>query len=108
MPTTFETALEKYLRGRNLASGTRDEYVATLRKWKRWGNGASIEELTRRNIREFLDWVHEDALKQAREEVAAEKAEQEKESVAPSLANEQSKGSEDEVIEESVGDILGR
>ena len=64
MPTTFETALDKYLRGRNLASGTQDEYVATLRKWQRWGKGVSIEELTRRDIRGFLDWVHEDALQQ--------------------------------------------
>ena len=64
MPTTFETALDDYLRARNLAEGTHSEYAATLRKWKAWGKGVPIGDLARRDIREFLDWVHEDALQQ--------------------------------------------
>lgn len=62
MPTDFETAVASYLRARNLSRGTRDEYFTTLRKWERCGGRVPIEELTRRDIREFLDWVHEDAV----------------------------------------------
>lgn len=64
MQTTFEAAVESYLRARNLSHGTRDEYSTTLRKWKRWGGGAAIEKLTRTDIREFLDWVHQEAVQQ--------------------------------------------
>ena len=64
MPTNLETAVESYIRARNLSRGTRDEYSSTLTKWKRWGGGVPIEELTRSVIREFLDWVHEHAVDQ--------------------------------------------
>jgi len=64
MPTNLETAVESYIRARNLSHGTRDEYSSTLTKWKRWGGGVPIEELTRSVIREFLDWVHEHAVDQ--------------------------------------------
>jgi hypothetical protein len=31
---------------------------ATLRKWEPWGAAVSLEELRRRDVREFLDWVY--------------------------------------------------
>src|SRR4051812_1689041 len=64
MSTTLNAAIESYLRAKNLSRGTRNEYLSTLRKWEAWGAGVPIEELQRRNIREFLDWVHERAVTQ--------------------------------------------
>lgn len=64
MPTTLNAAIESYLRAKTLTRGTRNEYHSTLRKWEAWGAGAPIEELQRKNIREFLDWVHEKAIAQ--------------------------------------------
>lgn len=63
MPTTVRTAAESHLRAKALASGTRSEYLSTLRKWETWGGGGPIEELRRKEIREFLDWVDERAVK---------------------------------------------
>ena len=62
MPTTLETAVSNYLRFGTPARGTRAEYQTTLRKWKRWDGGVPIENLGRKEIREFLDWVHEHAV----------------------------------------------
>ena len=62
MPTTLQKAAELYVRARNLARGTRDEYLVTLRKWARWGQSVPIDELTRGDIREFLDRVYENAV----------------------------------------------
>jgi len=61
MSTNLEHAVNRYVRAEGLSQGTRDEYVSTLRKWTRWGGDISINELTRTNIREFLDCepVHE-------------------------------------------------
>ena len=59
MQTTFKSAVENYLRAKPLSRGTRNEYFSTLRKWEQWGVGAPIEELRRKDIREFLDWVYE-------------------------------------------------
>jgi hypothetical protein len=59
MQTTFNAAVESYLRAKTLSRGTRNEYFSTLRKWNQWGGGAPIEELRRKDIREFLDWVYE-------------------------------------------------
>ena len=64
MPTNLETAVESYTRSRNLSSGTRDEYSSTLTKWLEWGGSAPIEELQRKHIREFVVWVHEQAVRQ--------------------------------------------
>jgi hypothetical protein len=58
MPTTLNAAIESYLRAKTLSRGTRNEYRSTLRKWEHWAAGVPIEELQRKNIREFLDWVH--------------------------------------------------
>jgi integrase len=64
MPTTLNAAIESYVRAKTVSRGTRNEYRSTVRKWEAWGLGASIEELQRKNIREFLDWVHERAIAQ--------------------------------------------
>ena len=59
MPTTLETAVAQYLRSGNPAQRTREGYCTTLRKWERWGGGLPLEQLGRKEFREFLDWVHE-------------------------------------------------
>ena len=64
MPTTLKTAITKYLRAGNPARGTRDEYYTTLKKWTEWGGGVPIEKLSRKEVRKFLDWVHERAVSQ--------------------------------------------
>ena len=64
MPMTLETAVAKYLDASNPAQGTRDEYNTTLKKWQQWGRGVPIENLGCKEIREFLDWVHEHAVTQ--------------------------------------------
>jgi hypothetical protein len=64
MPTTFKTAVDCYLRARTPARGTRDEYFSTLKKWEQWGGGLPVEQLGRKEIREFLDWVYERAVAQ--------------------------------------------
>ena len=61
MPMILETAVAKYLRSGNPAQRTREEYSTTLRKWARWGGGLPIGQLGRKEFREFLDWVCEDA-----------------------------------------------
>jgi hypothetical protein len=63
MPTTLKTAAESYLRAKALSRGTRNEYLSTLRKWDRWGVGIPVEQLRRKDIREFLDRVYEWAIK---------------------------------------------
>lgn len=64
MPTNLGVAVESYARARNLSRGTRDEYSCTLTKWKRWGCGVPIEKLSRKDVREFLDWVFDQAVAQ--------------------------------------------
>src|SRR5688572_11621135 len=62
MPTTFKTAIERYLCSGKPAQGTRNEYATTLRKWRKWGHGVTIERIARKDIREFLDWVYDRAV----------------------------------------------
>ena len=62
MSTSLESAVESYLRARSLSRGTRNEYASTLRKWKLWGQSIPIEDLSRKDIREFLDRVQQDAI----------------------------------------------
>ena len=62
MPTTLESVVTKYLRSGSPAQRTREEYATTLRKWSRWGGAVPLEQLGRKEILEFLDWVHEDAV----------------------------------------------
>src|SRR5262249_59815925 len=63
MSTTFKSAAESYLRAKGLSRGTRNEYLSTIRKWERWGGGGPIEQLRRKDVRDFLDWVHEQAVR---------------------------------------------
>ena len=62
MSTTLQSAVESYARARNLSRGTRNEYAATVKKWITWNHAIPIEQLSRKDIREFLDWVHEKAI----------------------------------------------
>jgi hypothetical protein len=62
MPTSLRSAITKYFRGNNRAQRTRNEYYTTLKKWSEWGNGVPLEELGRKEVREFLDWVYERAV----------------------------------------------
>ena len=64
MPTNLKDAVERYLRARKLAGGTRNEYCTTLKKWTQWGAGVPVEELRRRDIRDFLEWVYDHAVAQ--------------------------------------------
>jgi hypothetical protein len=63
MPNTLKTAAESYLRAKALSRGTRNEYLSTLRNWETWGGGILIEQLRRKDLREFLDRVYEQAVK---------------------------------------------
>ncbi len=65
MATTLKAAVDDYLHAKSLARGTRNEYFSTLRKWERWGGGVPIEELRRKDLRAFLDWVYERAVAEA-------------------------------------------
>ena len=62
MSTTLQSAVESYARARNLSRGTRNQYAATVRKWIIWGHSIPIQQLSRKDIREFLEWVHEQAV----------------------------------------------
>src|SRR6476469_5916396 len=59
---TYKSAAAGYARAKGLSRGTRNEYTSTIRKWERWGGGGAIEQLRRKDVREFLDWVHEQAV----------------------------------------------
>src|SRR3954453_22368654 len=62
MATHLKAAVESYLRAKSLSRGTRNEYASTVRKWEQWGGAVPIEDLRRKGVREFLDWVHERAV----------------------------------------------
>ena len=59
MPTPLPSAVERYLRAKLLPRATRNEYRSTVRKWDQWGGGVPLEDLHRRDVREFLDWVYD-------------------------------------------------
>lgn len=61
MPTTLESAVANYLRSGHSALRTQEEYATTLRKWSQWGECVPLEQLGRSVLREFLNWVYEDA-----------------------------------------------
>jgi integrase len=62
MPMSLMSAVTKYLNATTPAPGTRKEYRTTLKKWAGWGGGVPIEHLGRRDVRDFLDWVYEQAV----------------------------------------------
>ena len=61
MSNSFEAISAKYLAAKKLSGGTRKEYKSTVTKWTDWGKGVDVDQITRSNIRDFLDWVHEQA-----------------------------------------------
>ena len=60
--TNHDTVVPKYHSARTAAQGTREAYSATIKKWEQWGRGLALEPIGRKEIREFLDWVHERAV----------------------------------------------
>jgi hypothetical protein len=62
MATTLKAAVDDYLRAKSLARETHNEYFSILRKWEQWGGGVPIEELRRKDVCAFLDWVFERAV----------------------------------------------
>jgi hypothetical protein len=58
MPITFRAAVERYLRAKPVARVTRNEYRSTVRKRAEWGSGAPLDDLSRGDARDFLDWVY--------------------------------------------------
>ena len=63
MSTTLESAVADYLRSGHPAQRTREEYATTLRKWSQWCECVPLDQLGRSELREFLNWVYEDAAK---------------------------------------------
>ena len=64
VPVDFETAVVMYLRAKEkLAPATRKDYGSTLKKWSEWGKGVDLVHLERSNIRDFLEWVYEKAIR---------------------------------------------
>ena len=61
MSNCLETISAKYLTAKKLSGGTRKEYKSTVTKWTTWGNGVDVDQIGRSHIREFLDWVHDQA-----------------------------------------------
>ena len=64
MSTNLESAVQHYLTAKRLSHRTRDEYLYTVKKWKEWGQPIPLEELGRKEIRDFLDWVYQLAVEQ--------------------------------------------
>jgi Phage integrase, N-terminal SAM-like domain len=64
MTTDLRTAVDGYRRAKPLSRGTCNEYQSTLRKWEQGGRGVALEDLRRRDVRAFLDWVYARAVEQ--------------------------------------------
>ena len=62
MPTNSDTVVTNYLCAWTAAQGTREAYSATVKKSEQWGKRVHLEQIGRKEIREFLDWVHERAV----------------------------------------------
>jgi hypothetical protein len=56
---TLESVVASYLKARSLSPATGVEYRSTLSKWSEWGKEVPLESISRADVREFLDWVHE-------------------------------------------------
>ena len=65
MPTSLESAVQAYVKAQELSRRSCDEHTSTVRKWERWGKGQSIESLSRHDLREFIEWVHDQAVQNA-------------------------------------------
>ena len=64
MSTNLECVVQHYLNGKLLSRRTRDEYLCTVKKWKEWGRPIPLDELSRKEIRDFLQWVYQRAVEQ--------------------------------------------
>ena len=62
MSTSFPSAVRRYCKLKKHSKGTSDEYRATVRKWISWGRAVPLESLSRSSIRDFLDWVYDQAV----------------------------------------------
>ena len=63
MSNSVETISEKYLTAKKLSGGTRKKYKSTVTKWTAWATKVNVDEINRSHIRDFLDWVHDQAAK---------------------------------------------
>ena len=63
MSISLETVVAKYLEAEILSRGTRKEYKSTIAKRLGWEGCAGVAEIEGTHVREFLDWVHERAVK---------------------------------------------
>ncbi|HEX5104975.1 MAG TPA: phage integrase N-terminal SAM-like domain-containing protein, partial [Pirellulaceae bacterium] len=61
MSISLEKVAEKYLVAKKLSTGTQKEYRSTVTKWLAWGQGVDVDQIDRRHIRDYLDWVHDKA-----------------------------------------------
>ena len=64
MAISLESATNKYLLDRQSSIATCVEYRATVNKWKEWGKELALESIGRTELREFIDWVYQRAIKQ--------------------------------------------
>lgn len=62
MSVSLKNVVAKYLAAKKLSTGTCKEYRSTVTKWIVWGHGVDIDQIERTHIREFLDWVHDEAM----------------------------------------------
>jgi integrase len=62
MSTSLKVLVQKYHRYHEHAQNTKNDFNTTLNKWRKWKRGVPIEQLDRPAIREFLNWVHDQAV----------------------------------------------
>jgi site-specific recombinase XerD len=58
---SLEKVAEKYVAAKKLSTGTQKEYRSTVTKWLARGQGVDVDQIDRRHIRDYLDWVHDKA-----------------------------------------------
>ena len=57
MKLTLRNTLKRFFINCNHSNGTKAEYRSTLKKWESWNSGVDLNELGRKEIAEFLDYV---------------------------------------------------
>lgn len=61
MKLTLRRTLVRYFANCDLSKGTQAEYRTTLRKWDNWNAKARIDQVGRKEISDFLDYVFRNA-----------------------------------------------
>lgn len=61
MSNSLEAILAKYLTAKKLSGRTRKEYRSMAAKWDAWGKVNDVDDFDRTHVRDFLDWVHDQA-----------------------------------------------